>query len=231
MLKQDLNLRNPLRLLGKSTDAVLTEGGFGAVLARAGVGKTALTVQIAMNSLLTDQKVLHISLNDPVDKVTLWYKEVFTLLAAQYNAVQINQLWQTVVPHRLIMTFKVDRFTVPKLEERLEDLSAQNIFLPNMMIIDGMPFDDNVRPQLMEIQTLARRLNVHVWFTVQTHRHEQPAPDGMPPQLKNLPELFDVILHLKPQGNKIHIHALKGSTADPQKLPLRLDPSTMLIQT
>jgi hypothetical protein len=166
MLKQDLNLRNPLRLLGKSTDSILTEGGFGAVLARAGVGKTALTVQIAMNSLLTDQKVLHISLNDPVDKVTLWYKEVFTLLAAQYNAVQINQLWQTVAPHRFIMTFKVDRFTVPKLEERLEDLSAQNIFIPDMMIIDGMPFDDNVRPQLMEIQTLARRLNVHVWFTV-----------------------------------------------------------------
>jgi hypothetical protein len=53
----------------------------------------------------------------------------------------------------------------------------------------------------------------------------------MPPQLKNLPELFDVIICLKPQGNEIHIHALKGSTADSKKLPLRLDPSTMLIQT
>lgn len=231
MLKQDLTLRNPLRLLGRSTDAILSEGGFGAVLARAGVGKTALIVQIAMNSMLNNQDVLHISLNDPVDKVTLWYKEVFTLLAAQYNTVQINQLWETIAPHRLIMTFRVDHFTVPKLEERLEDLSAQNIFIPKMMIIDGIPFNKKVRSQLQEIQTLAHHLKVHVWFTVQTHRHEQPGPDGMPPQLTNLSELFDVVIQLQPQGNEIHILALKGNDTDTKEIPLRLDPSTMLIQT
>ena len=92
MLKQDLTLRNPLRLLGENTEDNLAEGGFGAVLARAGVGKTALTVQIALNSLLKSHNVLHISLNDPVNKVTLWYKEVFKSLAGQYNLKQINQL-------------------------------------------------------------------------------------------------------------------------------------------
>lgn len=230
MLKHDLNIRNPLRLLGRNTEGVLADGGFGAVLARAGVGKTALTVQIAMNSLLNNQNVLHISLNDPVEKVTLWYKEVFTLLADQYNVTQVDQLWETVLPHRFIMTFRVDRFTVPRLEERLEDLRAQNIFSPNMIILDGIPFDDDIKPQLLEIKALAKRLKVHAWFTVQTHRHEQPGKDGFPPQLENLVELFDEIIQLQPQGNDIHIHALKGSASDNQQPPLRLDPSTMLIR-
>lgn len=229
MLKQDLSLRNPLRLLGSTTEDILPEGGFGAILARAGVGKTALTVQIAMNSLLNSKNVLHISLNDPVDKVTLWYKEVFGLLANQYLDSQIDQLWEIVLPHRFIMTFRVDRFTVPKLEERLNDLSTQKIFIPNMIIIDGMRFDEKVKPQLLEIQALARHLKVHVWFTVQTHRHEQPGADGMPPQLKDLSELFDVVIQLKPDGEMIHIHALKGTSAETQGIPLRLDPSTMLI--
>lgn len=229
MLKQDLNIRNPLRLLGKKTEDILPEGGFGAVLARAGVGKTALTVQIAMNSLLNNQKVLHLSLNDPVDKVTLWYKEVFTLLADQYNVMQVDQLWEMILPQRFIMTFRVDRFTVPRLEERLEDLSAQKIFIPDMIILDGMPFDENIRPQLLEIQALAQRLKVHVWFTVQTHRHELPEPNGMPPQLKDLSELFDVVIQLSPQGKDIQILALKGNTAASKEIPLSLDPSTMLI--
>ena len=165
MLKQDLNLRNPLRLLGNKTEDILPEGGFGAVLARAGVGKTALTVQIAMNSLLNNQNVLHLSLNDPVDKVTLWYKEVFSLLADQYNVGQVDQLWEAMLPHRFIMTFRVDRFTVPRLKERLEDLSTQKIFIPSVIIIDGMPFDQNVHSHLRELQALAQQLKVHVWFT------------------------------------------------------------------
>lgn len=229
MLKQDLNLRNPLRLLGSNTEDILPEGGFGAVLARAGVGKTALMVQIAMNSLLNNKNVLHISLNDPVDKVTLWYKEVFTLLSDQYNVAQIDRLWEAILPHRFIMTFRVDRFTVPRLEERLEDLSAQNIFTPNMVIIDGIPFDENIQPQLLEIKAMSKRLKAHVWFTVQTHRHEQPDADGLPPQLKNVSELFNVIIQLRPKGKEIHIYALKDSHSKSQEIPLRLDPSTMLI--
>ncbi|MBW2600630.1 MAG: cytoplasmic protein, partial [Deltaproteobacteria bacterium] len=41
MLKKDLILRNPLRLIGYEGDDILSDGQFGAVLARAGVGKTA----------------------------------------------------------------------------------------------------------------------------------------------------------------------------------------------
>ncbi|MBI5063800.1 MAG: hypothetical protein HZB87_10175, partial [Desulfatitalea sp.] len=52
MLKQDLILRNPLRLLGYDSDDILEPGQFGAVLARAGVGKTALVIQIALNTML-----------------------------------------------------------------------------------------------------------------------------------------------------------------------------------
>ena len=51
------------------TEDILPQGGFGAVLARAGVGKTALLVQLALNTMLRDKNVLHISLNDPVNKV------------------------------------------------------------------------------------------------------------------------------------------------------------------
>ena len=83
MLIEELILRNPLRQLGFETEEILPVGGFGAVLAHAGVGKTALLVQLAINSMLRNRKVLHISLNDPVNKVNLWYNELFHHLAGR----------------------------------------------------------------------------------------------------------------------------------------------------
>ena len=74
MLKKELILRNPLRQMGYEEDEIIPEGGFGAVLARAGVGKTALLVQLALNMMLRGRKVLHVSLLDPVNKVDLWYR-------------------------------------------------------------------------------------------------------------------------------------------------------------
>ncbi len=56
MIKKDVILYNPLRLIGYETEDIIPEGGFGAVLARAGVGKTAFLVQIAISTLLRDKK-------------------------------------------------------------------------------------------------------------------------------------------------------------------------------
>jgi hypothetical protein len=230
MLKQDLTVRNPLRLISDGNEDLLMAGGFGAVLARAGVGKTALTVQIALNSLLHESNVLHISLNDPVNKVTLWYKEVFRLLAEQYNVGQVRQLWDQLLPHRLIMTFAASGFSVATLEERIEDLSAQEIFEPKMLIIDGLPFDDTTRNTLTELKELAEKRNLHIWYTVTTHRHEAPGEGGLPPQLQGLDDQFDIVLQLQPEGSQIHIIALKHANPEQPLKPLLLDPATLLIK-
>ena len=229
MLKNDLIIRNPLRFMqADAKDATLPAGGFGAVLARAGVGKTALLVQISLNSLLEGRNVLHISLDDPVNKVNLWYSEVFSHIAKQYNVKQANELWETLLPHRFIMTFRVEGFSVPKLDERLTDLIEQNIFTPHMIIIDGLPFDEKARTPLTELKNLARRRGCHAWFTVRTHRHETPAESGIPSQLADMEDLFEVVIGLHPEGKVININVLKDK--DNLGSPgLVLDPSTMLI--
>ncbi|MDX1708205.1 MAG: hypothetical protein R3274_06370, partial [Desulfobacterales bacterium] len=173
MLKNELILKNPLRRMGFESDDILNKGEFGAVMARAGVGKTAFLVQLALHSMLREKKVLHISLNDPVKKVSLWYKEVFSRITAHYHIQQSNQLWELVLPHRFIMTFRVEGFSVPKLEERLTDLIEQDIFTPDAIIMDGVPFEDPIQEDLTGLKQLAARLNLRVWFTIRTHRHEE----------------------------------------------------------
>ncbi len=229
-MKKDLILRNPLHQLGLTSEDSLPDGAFGAVLARAGIGKTAFLVQIALHTMLRDRNILHISLEDPVDKVTLWYREVFNLLAEKRNLRASASLWDELLPHRFIMTFKVEGFSVPKLKERLTDLMEQNIFRPHTLIVDGMPFDGDIRHQIEELKALCAATGVRCWFTVRTHRHEAPTPDGIPPQLTSLQDLFDVAVQLLPEGKDIHIRILKGLETSTQETAARFDPATMLIK-
>lgn len=230
MLKSDLILRNPLRLMGYKAEEILTPGGFGAVLARAGVGKTSFLVQLSLTSLLKNKNVLHISLNDPVNKVNLWYREVLSRIAEKYNIQQTDQLIETILPHRFIMTFRVEGFSVPKLEERLSDLTEQNIFSPQMLIIDGLPFDESIYEPLSQLKTMAENKALYIWFTMKTHRDEAIGPDGIPTRLPKVADLFEAIVQLQPKGKEVHVKALKGDGTDSSSPSLLLDPATMLIK-
>ena len=230
MLKKALDLQNPLKLMGFETEDIFPKGGFGAVLARAGVGKTSLLVQLALNSLFQNNHVLHISLDDSVKKVTLWYKEVFCHLTKPWVDKQANQLWETILPHRFIMTFKVEGFSVPKLEERLTDLKEQDIFSPQAIFIDGFPFSDTESEAFSDLKKLAENQSLKIWFTVRTHRHEKPGPDGIPTQLVGIADMFEVVIKLAPEGKDIHVKTIKGGANGLDRPTLLLDPSTMLIK-
>lgn len=230
MIKQKLILRNPLRQLGFESEDILPAGGFGAVLAHAGVGKTAFLVQLALNGMLRSKKVLHVSLQDPVNKVTLSYRELFIDLVGQREGAQVSALWDSVLPNRFIITFRVESFSVPKLEERLNDLIEQGIFKPEIMIVDGLHVGQAIRPSLEALKSLAMKSGMHVWFTVHTHRHEAPGPDGLPVTFSPVQDLFDLVLELQTRHADIHIKAVKGAPSATPAMEIILDPSTMLIK-
>jgi hypothetical protein len=230
MIKKEIIQRNPLLNLGYDDEYILPTGGFGAVLAYAGVGKTALLVQMALHAMMNEQPVLHVSLNDAVSKVDVWYRELFHDMAAKYDSVESNEFWEKILIYRFIMTFRVEGFSVPKLEERLTDLMQQNIFKPHTVIIDGLKFDESGRGLLLQLQELAKKYSMRIWFTVHTHRHEPPKENGLPLSFLHVADLFDVLVQLAAKGPEVYIKALKGQSPDAKQDALLLDPATMLIK-
>ena len=231
MFNSELIFRNPLEPIGyDETSTILSNGGFGAVLARAGVGKTSLLVQLALSFLTKKRNVLHISLGEPVSKVCLWYKEVFQNLAGPFDEKQVNSTWEAIMPYRFIMTFKAESFSVPILKERLTDLIEQNIFNPQMIIIDGFPFNESMREAFAKLKNFAKKHSICVWFAVKTHRHEELERDGLPAPLNNIDDFFEVVVELQPMGKEIHVKPLKGGLTVSDKPILFMDPSTMLVQ-
>ena len=230
MLKKEIIYRNPLLNLGYEHEDILPNGGLGAVLAHAGVGKTALLVQMALNMMIREESVLHVSLQDAVSKVDVWYHELFHNIAAKFSEAEIQEYWDKIQSYRFIMTFRVESFSVPTLEERLTDLMQQNIFKPHTVIIDGLKFDEAGRGQLVLLKELAKKYSMRIWFTVHEHRNEKPAENGLPVSFQHVADLFDVIVQLEAKGEDVYIKALKGKSSNAKPQTLLLDTATMLIK-
>lgn len=229
MLKNDLIQRNPLRLLGSDKNKLPGAGEFGAVLAKAGIGKTSVLVQIALDNLLNGKNVLHVSLDQPVKKVCLWYEEIFNNIARQYDLKNTTRLWEEILPHRFIMTFNNQTFNVSQFEERVNDLIEQGIFFPQLVLFDGLPFNEEARELITELKMVARELKCPVWMTIKAGTEENIAPGVIPAVVEDTEELFTTMIGLKTVGKEIDVYLLKGGDAD-MASSLAVDPSTLLIK-
>lgn len=227
MLKNDLILRSPAeKTIGAEN---ITAGPFGAVLSRAGVGKTGFLVQIALTRLLCDEKVLHISLCDTMEKIAIRYNEGYASLidSIGYVDAQIAQrLWDEIQHHKTGIAYNESTFNVNKIRDYLDSFKKADLTLPTLMIIDGLDFGTDLSDMLSDLKQLQRDFGIGIWFSMQTHREEPLNQNGYPVQLENYDMLFDKAVFLFPQENKIQAIVLKDG--DRANLKFLLDPATLM---
>lgn len=231
MIQKELILKDPLGFLGFDQDKKGGRGEFGAVASRAGVGKTAFLVQIAISNLLRDKRVLHVSLKDPVDKVQLWYQELFYHLTRSHDPAASRHLLESLLTRRFIMTFETESFDFEKLISRMESLKSQRIFTPQMLILDGLSADAPIGPGLARLKSHAVAENLTMWFSIRTHRHQTEGAATILGRMcgEEHPDLFDMIIHLLPENDHILVKRVdkNGGATHPA---LILDPSSMMIK-
>lgn len=230
MENNELILNNPLRALGLEEK----EGGgirpmMGLVMARAGLGKTAILVQFALDCMLLGNRVLHVSIGQGIDKTRAWYDDILGLLTDGEKVASIPG----IMKNRMIMTFKESSFSKALLEERLDDLVKQNIYKPECLIIDGYDFANNDKESLEELRDFMTERGLKMlWFSAVSHREDtRVSLDGVPAPCHEVDTLFETVLLIKPVGDLMKLEIVKCDSCklDPGTI-LMLDPNTMLIK-
>ena len=228
MLKKDLISKTPVsKTIGIEN---VKDGKFGAVLSRAGVGKTSFLVQIALTRLLSDDKILHVSLDDPMEKINLRYKEGFTNLIDYIGYIDPQKavrLWEDIKPNKVGISYTESTFGTDKIRDYLKSFKKADLTLPSIMIIDGLNFDKDVSKILEELELLNQEFSIFIWFSMKNHREEKLCEDGFPIQLETFKDKFDKASLLQPVEDKIKAIILKDSDRTDQRY--RLDPATMMI--
>lgn len=229
MANNDLVVNNPLKALGLEEKAKDGIHNMGLVMSRAGLGKTAILVQFALDCMLVGNKVLHVSIGQTVDKTRAWYDDILSLLTEGETVESIPE----VMKNRMIMTFKESSFSKAVLEERLDDLVEQGIYKPECLIIDGFDFVTADRKAVQELRDFMEQRGLKmIWFSAVRHREDdRVSADGVPAPCHEIDDLFETILLINPADDEMNLDILKCDecSVDPGTT-LKLDPSTMLIQ-
>lgn len=232
MIKEDLIKKNPLRIISPAEG---TNGAtrLGLVMARAGLGKTAILVQIALDSMLRGNKVLHVSIGQNLEKTRLWYDDIFSDIAASVKLDNAGEIENEIMRQRMIMTFKENTFSVAKLKERLQDLIGQDIFRPDCLLIDGFDCSGAPEEPLADMRELMESLKLNVWFSAVCHRDDDRVSDsGVPAPCHTTEQLFDTIILLQPKsgGKSVALNIVKDDVClSSGGKSLTLDPATLLI--
>ncbi|MCA1794135.1 MAG: hypothetical protein ABR534_01485 [Desulfotignum sp.] len=228
MLKKDLNLRSPIeKIIGIDN---ITNSNFGAVLSRAGVGKTRFLVQIALTQLLNDQKIVHVSLEDSMGKINLRYNEGYTNLVDSIGYVDPQKavrLWDDINLNKVGISYNEASFDTTKIKDYLKSFTKAQLPMPAIMIIDGLNFDEEITDVLEDLKSINQEFSISIWFAMRTHRDEALSKEGYPVQLETRNELFDKALFLQPVDNKIQAIVLKDGNKTNQEY--LLEPATMML--
>jgi hypothetical protein len=229
-----------MRVFERSIHGGLGRGNVGVVAAGPGVGKTPVLVQIALDELLRDRRVLHISHKHAVDHVRAYYGEIFHDLSTMSKLEQPEAVSLDLERHRLILSLMAENAGAPSsqrgarssLTKTLDAVAmARDVahFEPDIIVIDGIDLEHAADDALAVLGGLARERNVELWISARTAT--APATDrGLPPPLDRFASSLSVVIFLRPERDVVRLRLLKDhDSADVADLHLRLDPHTLRI--
>lgn len=240
MYRKEVNERSPMRVFEGSMHGGLGRGNVGVVAARTGVGKTPLLVQIALDDLLRDRRVLHISHEHAVDHVRAYYDEIFHELSVASKLENPESVKLDVERHRLIYSLmsqasasppslRGGRSSLSRILETVQFAREVAHFEPDVIVIDHFDFAHASEDAAATLATLARERNVELWLSV--HSEAMPKTAGeLPAPLDRFASSFAVVVYLQPERDVVRLRLLKDhDSKDLADLHLRLDAHTMRV--
>jgi hypothetical protein len=229
-MKDFINV-SPLTLLELSSNKELGRGNLGVLMSRAGVGKTACLIHIAFDKLFSNQKLVHVSLDDTPDKVTSYYNVIYSHLVKALDIKDEMEKRMLFERNRMILAYMHQSFEIKRLRENLKTLIEKLEFVPDCLIVDGLDFEHADKETLEGFKGIAEEFNVEIWFSALTHRHVTDKNErGIPYPCSRVDDMFSMIIQLNSKPTGIFLELLKDhdNPVNPNA-SVRLDPNTFLV--
>jgi hypothetical protein len=222
--------RSPLRILAGSTEKGLGRGNLGALIARAGVGKTACLIHIAFDKIFQNGKIVHVSLQDGPDKVSSYYNVILAELVRALGLKDERETRTLVEKNRMILAYLNQSFDLRRLKENLKNLSEKTGFRADALIVDGLDFSKASAETFEAFKTLAKEYEAEMWFSALSHRHITEVNErGIPYPCHETDHFFSVIFQLQPMTSGVQMKLLKDHDRPVKREDaVILDPGTFL---
>jgi hypothetical protein len=231
MVKQELIQRSPVRIFEKSIHGGLKAGEVGIIASQSGIGKTSVLVQIALDKLLQEKKVIHVSFTQHTDYVLAWYEDIFDEYINKKNLENAVEVKNEVVKNRVLMNFNQDGMTGDQILKSLRAMIVDGAFKAEAIIIDGFDFSRIDRDRIVRLKEFAKAQGIEIWYSCTVSGEAaQYDKQNIPLLIKDYLDLLEVVIVLEPKPDHIELSVSKDRDVfNPKAFTLRLDPKTLLI--
>jgi len=231
MVKEELIKRSPLRVFEQSINGGLKSGEIGIVASQAGIGKTSVLVQLALDKLLQEKKVIHVSFTQHTHYVLAWYEDIFNEFISRKNLENTDEVKNDLVKNRVLMNFNQDGVTKDQIIRSLKAMIIDGGFKADSVMIDGFDFSRTDKSSIANIKTFAKELGVSVWYSCSVKDDPgQYDRNNIPAVLGSFADLIDVVIVLQPKSTHVELSVSRDrDTHVSRSMAMKLDPKTLLI--
>ena len=229
MVKNELVQRSPVRLLEKTIQGGLKAGEIGILSAPKGIGKTSVLVQIALDKLLQDKKVIHISFNQHASHVQNWYGNIFEETVRKRHLENERDVADELIRNRVLMNFNQEGVNSDVIRRSLKSMIVDGGFKADSIIIDGFDFTISDRERVSTLKDFAKEIGVSVWYSCDLSGTPPYDKHGIPVVVKDIEDLIDVVIVLEPKTAYTELRVSKEHGNYKTESIVRLDPKTLLI--
>ena len=234
MIKNELIKKSPLRKLDQSIRGGLSRGSIGVIASRKGIGKTACLVHIATDKLIAGQRVIHVSYARRVDHIISWYEDIFKEISQKRDLENAMEIHDEIVHNRVIMNFSQHGISVAQVISGLSAMMEHGQLNTEVIVVDGYDFAQADYRDVSAFKKFAFDKEVELWFTDDYPEDSVDSSvlsdEGIPTNLIPFLDLIGIIVVLKAEKDYLHLYLVKDHEEINMKdLPLKLDPSTLLI--
>jgi hypothetical protein len=209
----------------------LKAGELGLIASPSGIGKTSVLVQLAMDKLLQNKKVIHVSFSQHTDYVLAWYEDIFDEFIKKKKLEKEEEVKNEIVKNRVLMKFNQEGITADQILRSLRAMIKDGGFAAECIIVDGYSFSSGDAERIAKVKDFAKEMDVAVWYSCTT-AGEAPFYDkrNIPLVVKEYAGLFGVIVVLDPKQDHIDFTVSRDRDVyNPEHMALKLDPKTLLI--
>ncbi|MDR2521009.1 MAG: hypothetical protein LBC72_00425 [Spirochaetaceae bacterium] len=230
MVKNELIQRSPVRVLEKAMRGGLKAGGLGVIAGPSGLGKTSVLVQIALDKLLQDKKVIHISFTQNADFVIDWYASIFDEFVGKRSMENVAELKEQLVRNRILMNFSQTGVNSDVIRKSLHSMIVEGGYKAEAIIIDGFDFSIAASGRIKSLKEFAAGLGLVTWYSCTVSGEPPYDAKGFPTVLKDVEDELDCVITLASKPYHLELSIAKdGAVYNPGISPLKLDPRTLLL--
>ena len=242
MIRTEMIERSPMRGFDRAMHGGLGRGRLGIVAARRGVGKTPFLVHIALDALLRERRVLHLSHEHTVDHVRAYYDEIFLDQAERSRLEQGEAVRLEIERLRLIYSTigyanaalpppSSEGWPIFKIVESVRFAREVANFSPELIIVDGLDFAQAHEAGVRALGEVAQLADAELWAAATvTEDAGRGSPAPLPAPLERFRGELGCVVFLEPDSDFVRPRLLKDHDhQELGELSLRFEPHTMRI--